>query len=136
MNADSFDSSSLPDALGPILESFLKRLRQGELPSLKEFAARFPQHAQEIYELFPPLVEMEQAGLSVVSPPKASGSAGKVAWAIAGDDAESRLATQHAQPIPERLGDYKILRRDWRRWNGNRLRGRARVARKAAWRSR
>lgn len=64
MTVDSFDSSSLPDALGPILESFLGRLRRGERPSIKEYADRYPDHAAEIAELVPPLVEMEQAGPS------------------------------------------------------------------------
>ena len=64
MTVDSFDSSSLPEALGPILESFLERLRCGERPSIKEYADRYPDHAAEILNLFPPLVELEQAGLA------------------------------------------------------------------------
>ena len=63
MSDDNFDSSSLPDALGPILESFLARLRRGERPAIKDYADRYPEHAAEILDLFPPLVEMEQAGL-------------------------------------------------------------------------
>ena len=56
MTVDSFDSSSLPDALGPILESFLGRLRRGERPSIKEYADRYPDHAAEKHA-----VEIESA---------------------------------------------------------------------------
>jgi len=44
--------SSGRDPLGPILESFLARFRQGERPSLTEYIGRYPALADEIRELF------------------------------------------------------------------------------------
>src|SRR6516162_17665 len=55
-------SSSTGDPLGPILESFLARFRRGERPSLTEYIARHPGLADEIRELLPALVEIEQLG--------------------------------------------------------------------------
>ena len=54
--------SSGRDPLGPILESFLARFRKGERPSLTEYIERYPGLADEIRELFPALVEIEQLG--------------------------------------------------------------------------
>jgi serine/threonine protein kinase/Tfp pilus assembly protein PilF len=48
-----------PDVLGPIAEDFLQRFRRGERPALTEYAARYPELAEEIRELFPALVLME-----------------------------------------------------------------------------
>ena len=55
-------SSSTGDPLGPILESFLTRFRKGERPSLTEYVGRYPTLADEIRELLPALVEIEQLG--------------------------------------------------------------------------
>ncbi len=54
--------SSGRDPLGPILDSFLRRFRKGERPSLTEYIGRYPALADEIRELFPALVELEQLG--------------------------------------------------------------------------
>ena len=48
------------DPVEQLLESFLARWRRGERPSLEEYAARCPERADEIRELFPAMVEMEQ----------------------------------------------------------------------------
>ena len=53
-------SGSGRDPVEQLLESFLARLRRGERPSLEEYAAQCPERADEIRELFPALVEMEQ----------------------------------------------------------------------------
>ncbi|MGZ3303744.1 MAG: hypothetical protein ACXWO3_20245, partial [Isosphaeraceae bacterium] len=111
MTVDSFDSSSLPDALGPILESFLGRLRRGERPSIKEYADRYPDHAAEIAELFPPLVEMEQAGLAGDAPSRAAGAAGPCSRVADDGGSDFRLAGDHDSSLSDRLGDYKILRK-------------------------
>jgi hypothetical protein len=50
------------EPLEELAESFLARFRAGERPSLTEFTAAHPELADEIRELFPALVEMEQAG--------------------------------------------------------------------------
>ena len=54
------DPGSGRDPVEQLLESFLARWRRGERPSPEEYAARCPERADEIRELFPALVEMEQ----------------------------------------------------------------------------
>ena len=58
-------SAPTPDEiLGPILESFVSRFRDGERPSLTDLIARYPELAEPIRELVPALVDLEQlAGL-------------------------------------------------------------------------
>ena len=62
---------------------------------MSEFIARFPEHADEIRDLFPALVMMEQ-----IAPESEAGS-----LAHAGVSLRSRRIDH-----PERLGDYRILR--------------------------
>ena len=54
------DSSADRDPLDRLAEEFVARFRAGERPSLTEYAARCPDLADAIRELFPALVEMEQ----------------------------------------------------------------------------
>ena len=54
-----------------LAESFLRRYREGELPSITEFVARHPELAAEIRELFPALLVMEQAGARESDPARA-----------------------------------------------------------------
>jgi serine/threonine protein kinase/WD40 repeat protein/tetratricopeptide (TPR) repeat protein len=109
------------DPMGSILESFLARFRKGERPSLTEYIGRYPGLADEIRELLPALVEIEQLG-----------SMGSAAKSVGADRARSEepgpaqrqvSATEplgpgdglaaadgdRAGPCPERLGDYRIL---------------------------
>jgi hypothetical protein len=44
-----------------LAEEFAERYRRGERPSLQEFVDRLPEMADEIREMFPALVEVEQA---------------------------------------------------------------------------
>ena len=53
------------DPLDNVAEEFADRYRRGERPSLSEYAARYPQHAERIRRLFPALVGMEQLGAAV-----------------------------------------------------------------------
>ncbi len=110
-------SSSSGDPLGPILESFLGRLRKGERPSLTEYIARHPALADEIRELFPALVEIEQLNsfggaarpIAPDAPRPVQCEAGATAaYANAGEPAAA--ASDGAGSWPERLGDYRILR--------------------------
>jgi WD40 repeat protein/serine/threonine protein kinase len=87
------DCSSDREPLEQLAESFLARFRAGEQPSLTEFAAAHPELADQIRELFPALVEMEQAGSEI---DEATGAA-LLQAALGG----SRL---------ESLGDYRIIR--------------------------
>jgi hypothetical protein len=54
--------SSERDPLGHVLDSFIERFRRGERPSLTGYLSRYPSFADEIRELLPALVEIEQLG--------------------------------------------------------------------------
>ena len=53
-------SGSERDPVEQLLESFLARWRRGERPSPEEYAERCPERADEIRDLFPAMVEIEQ----------------------------------------------------------------------------
>jgi WD40 repeat protein/serine/threonine protein kinase len=75
-----------------LAEEFVERYRAGERPSLDEYAAAHPQHADEIRDLFPALVLIEELAPNEDS---SVGAPGAPAAAAA--------------PL-ERVGDYRILR--------------------------
>jgi serine/threonine protein kinase len=54
------DSSADRDPLDRLAEEFVARYRAGGRPSVEEFAARLPGRGDEVRELFPALVELEQ----------------------------------------------------------------------------
>jgi serine/threonine protein kinase/WD40 repeat protein len=87
----SLPGADMPAARDPVeelAESFLERYRRGERPALTEYTDRAPEHADEIRELFPALVLMEQAA------PASTGT-----------------APQSLPAFPlERLGDYRVIR--------------------------
>jgi WD40 repeat protein/serine/threonine protein kinase/Flp pilus assembly protein TadD len=77
--------------LDQLAEDFAGRYRRGERPSLREYTDRYPDLADEIRELFPALVEVEQVE----------------------DDrrVESTGPTTAPGPAPPRqVGDYRIVR--------------------------
>ena len=55
-------SSSEHSLLNRLAEEFAERYRQGERPALSEYTDRHPELAEEIRELFPAVVAMEQLG--------------------------------------------------------------------------
>jgi WD40 repeat protein/serine/threonine protein kinase/tetratricopeptide (TPR) repeat protein len=77
-----------------LAEEFLERRRRGERPSLEEYVARYPDLAEEIRDVFPALVVMDE-----VDPQSAElrHSLGR--------------ALGRAPILPEQLGDYRLLRR-------------------------
>jgi serine/threonine protein kinase/WD40 repeat protein len=77
------------DPLDLLAESFLARYRSGERPSVGEYVDRHRELAEEIRELFPGLVLLEQAGS--LGPP-GSGAAAETG------------------SLPAQLGEYRILR--------------------------
>ena len=87
------ESTSGPDLFNLLADEFADRHRRGERPPLTEYTDKYPELADQIRELFPALVAIEQLG---------AGS----------DPAAGLFAPQPASqpPIPERLGDYRILR--------------------------
>jgi eukaryotic-like serine/threonine-protein kinase len=76
-------------------ESFLGRLRAGERPSITEYALRHPDLADEIRELFPALVEMEE-----IKHDRGSSTG----------PGRPRRGTPVGVGVPDRLGDYRISR--------------------------
>jgi eukaryotic-like serine/threonine-protein kinase len=73
-----------------LAEEFAERYRRGERPSLQEYVDRLPEMAEEIREMFPAMVEVEQAD----------------------DDARGNMVP-HPSPVAPHLsqiGDFRILR--------------------------
>jgi WD40 repeat protein/serine/threonine protein kinase len=86
------DSGSGPYALlDQLAEEFAERYRRGERPSLREYTDRYPDLADEIQELFPALVEVEQ-----VDDDRRVESIG--------------LTSTLGPPPPRQFGDYRIVR--------------------------
>src|SRR5437762_7518823 len=84
---------SAADPLGQIADEFVEAFRQGQRPSVEEFARRYPEHADAIRDLLPALVLMEQAKTAD------------------GASDQRRPATAPAAAAPlQQLGDYQILR--------------------------
>ncbi len=78
------------DLLDQLAEEFASRFRRGERPALKEYTDRYPHLADDIRELFPAMVKVEQAeGLRH------------------GED-EIECSTARNIP-PKQIGDYRIL---------------------------
>ncbi|MBT3288654.1 MAG: serine/threonine protein kinase [Victivallales bacterium] len=75
--------------LDELLEEFLAQLRRGDTPSVEEFAARHPHVADEIRELFPAALSLEDL---------------KVA-----ETGSAEVSAAHVPPL-ERLGDFRIIR--------------------------
>jgi hypothetical protein len=57
----SDNDPSAADPFGAIADQFVEALRQGNRPPAEEFAQRYPAHADEIREMLPAPVLMEQA---------------------------------------------------------------------------
>ncbi len=87
------NNPSAADPFGAIADEFVEAFRQGQRPSVEEFARRYPEHADDIRDMLPALVLMEKAK-SADDPPgqrrQGQGSA--------------------AAPPLRQLGDYQILR--------------------------
>jgi serine/threonine protein kinase/tetratricopeptide (TPR) repeat protein/WD40 repeat protein len=83
-------SSAGRNPLDRLAEEFAARFRRGERPSLTEYTQRYPDLAQDIRELFPALVLMEQ-----LKPPAD----------LTGPDGSAASGT-----CLQALGDYRILR--------------------------
>ncbi|MGO9661088.1 MAG: WD40 repeat domain-containing serine/threonine protein kinase, partial [Acidimicrobiales bacterium] len=87
------ESMSQSDVFNELAHDFAERFRRGERPSLTEYVDRYPELADEIRDLFPTLVMMEQFGSE--------------------DHRSSESVSVRPQDrlsVPERLGDYRILR--------------------------
>src|SRR5262249_48776580 len=56
------EANSELDPVAALAGEFAERYRRGERPSLSEYTARYPQLAEQIRDLFPALVVMEELG--------------------------------------------------------------------------
>jgi hypothetical protein len=90
------DSSERFVLLNRLAEEFVERYRRGERPSLKEYADRHPELADDIREFFPALAEMKQVK----------------------EDRRDVRTPVEVGPLPplQRLGDFRIIR-EWRKLN-------------------
>jgi serine/threonine protein kinase/WD40 repeat protein len=86
-------SISGSDLFSVLAYEFAERYRRGERPALTEYTDRYPELADEIRELFPAMLAIEQFGLAVNPTPASLADKGR-----------------SAQPVPDRLGDYRIHR--------------------------
>ncbi|MFI5460389.1 MAG: WD40 repeat domain-containing serine/threonine protein kinase, partial [Isosphaerales bacterium] len=87
----SMSDSEQYDLLDRLAEEFAERFRRGERPALKEYTDRYPKLADEIRDLFPAMVKVEQAE-GVGQGEKQSGD------------------SRGANPPLRQIGDYRILR--------------------------
>jgi tetratricopeptide (TPR) repeat protein len=87
--------SSRYDLLDRLAEEFVDRFRRGERPSLRDYTERHPELAEEIRDLFPALVQIEQVEGDLREP------GGRKA---AAEPAPGPL------PPPRRVGDFEIIR--------------------------
>ena len=91
----SISESEQYDLLDQLAEEFAAQFRRGERPALKEYTDRYPELAEEIRELFPAMVQVEQAeGGRQVEEEKEK------------ETGDSRTANSPLRQI----GDYRILR--------------------------
>ena len=88
------EASSGFDPVDDLVEAFLERYRRGERPSLTEYTDKHPELAERIRAVFPALLVMEELG---------SGG-GQATGLHVG-------RTGSGDPMPQRLGDYLLLRR-------------------------
>jgi eukaryotic-like serine/threonine-protein kinase len=87
------DSNPASARVIELADEFLDRYRRGERPSLGEYAARFPELAAEIREVFPAMAVMERI-------------------ALADESIEGRRqpSVSPSQQAVRQLGDFRILR--------------------------
>src|SRR4051794_12131742 len=85
-------SSDVRHPVEVLAEDFLKRKERGEKPTMAEYISKYPALADEIRDLFPALLMMEDLGGS----------------SLVGSVTEER-ATERSS-VPRQIGDYRILR--------------------------
>ena len=88
------ESTADREPVEPLADEFAARLRRGEHPSLTEYIEHYPEHADDIRELFPALALVEQF---------------KPARKELGRPMAAPATAVHGT-VPAQLGDYRILR--------------------------
>jgi serine/threonine protein kinase len=74
------------DPVDLLAEEFAEKLRRGERPSISAYAAAHPEHAEQIRQVLPAVAQMEQLKQF------------------------RRSAPPNAEALPDRLGDFRIVR--------------------------
>lgn len=85
--------ADFPDELGPLADEFLAQHRQGLSPSITDYCQRHPALSGRIRDLFPTLLIMEQVGPAAAS-----------------EDAAPQTSSSRTVPLPDRIGDFRIVR--------------------------
>ena len=88
------DSKSKRNPIEELADSFVQRYRRGERPSLTEYTGKYPELADEIRELFPSLVMMEE-----LAPESES---------VNDQFSLSKAGVDHSEL--KQLGDFRIIR--------------------------
>src|SRR5262249_4645799 len=88
------ESTADRDPFERLAEEFAERLRRGEHPAITEYVARYPEHADDIRELFPEIALVEQHKPARLDP---------------GNSSPAAMSATRGGP-PKQLGDYRILR--------------------------
>src|SRR5580658_1435214 len=110
----SISDSEQYDRLDQLAEEFAARFRRGERPSLKEYTDRYPELADEIRDLFPAMVKVEQAegfrqGEESGDSPAAKRSMNRILREI-GQGGMGVAYKAEAISLGQKIGDYQILR--------------------------
>ena len=93
MNPSSQVHDADRDPVDVLAEEFAARIRRGETPAISEYVGRYPDHAEQIQDLFPSIALLEQLG-----------SHGH-------DDRNSTSRASHDHlPPHHQIGDFEILR--------------------------
>jgi hypothetical protein len=87
----SLSESEQFNFLDQLAEEFAERFRRGERPGLSEYTDRYPELADLIRELFPAMVQVEQAECAL-------------------NRGEGTDLSRLANPILKEIGDYRVLR--------------------------
>jgi serine/threonine protein kinase/WD40 repeat protein len=87
------DDQKARNPVEQLADGFLERYRRGERPSITDYVRDHPELADEIRDLFPALVVMEEIGRENGDEPRPFGGGAKAALRVA-----------------EQIGDYRIVR--------------------------
>jgi serine/threonine protein kinase len=85
-------SASQRDVIDELAESFVARLRAGERPTVEQYVARYPELADEVRQLLPTLMLLEQHA------------------SLEGCSTRIGKCSSHAEDLPREIGDYTIIR--------------------------
>jgi serine/threonine protein kinase/WD40 repeat protein len=94
-------SEASENLLDVLAEEFVGRLRRGEHPSMTEYVARSPELAEQIHELFPVLITMEQVRPEPAASPQVMGAV---------RESDSPGGGRYRDQFPRWIGDYRLLR--------------------------